>query len=120
IFTSLYFFFYSLAPTCVIMLNPTVQYSNRSSSHPQSLAIGDFNNDSQMDIVVANPVADNVGVFLGYGNSTFASQITYSTGLSSLPHMVAIGDFNNDNRLDIVVANFGINNIGIVLGNGDG
>ena len=104
----------------MIMLSPTVQYSNRSSSHPQSIAIGDFNNDSLMDIVIANRGTDNVGVFLGNGNSTFTSQMVYSTGLGSAPPMVAVDDFNNDNRLDIVVANFGTNNIGILLGNGDG
>jgi predicted nucleotidyltransferase len=102
------------------MLNPTVQYSSRDTSHPQSVAVGDFNNDSQMDIVVANFGTDNVGVFLGYGNDIFASQMMYSTGPGSAPNMVAVGDFNKDNRMDIAVANFGTNNIGIHLGNGDG
>src|SRR5260221_478319 len=34
--------------------------------------------------------------------------------------MVAVADFNNDHQLDIAVANFGTNSIGIFLGFGDG
>ena len=45
---------------------------------------------------------------------------TYSTGNGSSPWWVALGDVNNDNRLDIVSANSGTGNIGIFLGNGDG
>jgi hypothetical protein len=113
-------FSYSLDPICAPILNPTVQYSNLDTSHPLSIAVGDFNNDTYIDIVVANSGSDNVGVFLGYGNDIFASQVMYPTGLGSAPHMVAVGDFNNDNRLDIAVTNFGTNSIGILLGNGDG
>ena len=85
-----------------------------------SIAVGDFNNDTFIDIVVANSGRDNVGMFLGYGNDSFASQITYSTGRGSAPHMVIVADFNHDNRLDIAVTNFGANNIGILLGREDG
>ncbi|CAF5025798.1 unnamed protein product, partial [Rotaria sp. Silwood1] len=41
-------------------------YSTDSS--PWSIAVGDFNNDTILDIVVANLGSDNVGVFLGRGN----------------------------------------------------
>ncbi len=94
-------------------------YSTRSGSSPCSVAIGDFNNDGRLDIVVANYLAYNIGLFLGYGNGTFSSQTTYSTGYNSQPFAVAVGDFNNDNRLDIIVANFGTANVGVFLGYGD-
>ena len=35
--------------------------------------------------------------------------ITYSTGFSS--HRIVAGDFNNDTRLDVVVADYGTDNI---------
>ena len=76
----------------------------------------DFNNDSRLDIVVANYWANNVGVFLGNGDGTFSSQVNYSTGSDSGPCAITSGDFNNDNRLDIVVANYWAYNIGIFLG----
>ena len=73
-----------------------------------------------MDLVVANFGFDSVSIFLGYGNSSFASQITHSMGIGSAPRMVAVGHFNNDTRLDIMVANFGMNSIVILFGNGNG
>jgi hypothetical protein len=76
--------------------------------------------DTNLDIVVANFGTDNIDIFLGYGNGTFASQILYSNGLGSHPSSVAVGDFNNDTLLDIVVANYGINSISVFLGDGNG
>lgn len=73
-----------------------------------------------MDMVVANFGFDNVGIFIGYGDNSFANQTTYSMGLYSTPRMVAVGDFNNDNRSDIAVANFGTHRIVILFGNGNG
>ncbi|CAF3673135.1 unnamed protein product [Adineta steineri] len=95
-------------------------YSTGIPSSPRSVAVADFNNDKQLDIVVANYGTNNIGIFLSYGTGTFSSQITYSTGDNSLPHAVTIGDFNNDKQVDIVVANYGTNNIGIFLAYGNG
>ncbi|CAF2608856.1 unnamed protein product [Rotaria sp. Silwood2] len=95
-------------------------YSTGSSSSPYSMAVGDFNKDSRLDIVVANYGSGNVGIFLGYGNGSFINQTTYSTGPNSDPYSVSVGDFNNDTILDIVVANQGTNIVGILLGYGDG
>ncbi|CAF1245157.1 unnamed protein product [Adineta steineri] len=100
------------------LVNPIqVEYNYR----PQSVAVGDFNNDTWMDIVVANRATNNIAVFFGYGNAGLSStSMTYSTGTNSTPCMVTVGDFNNDGRLDIVVANYGVNNVGIFLGIGKG
>jgi predicted Zn-dependent protease with MMP-like domain len=99
-------------------------FSTGSGSVPVSVAVGDFNDDTQLDIVVANKVDSSVSILLGYGNGSFANQTTYSTGSSpsspSSPSSVAVGDFNNDTQLDIVVTNLGLNNIGVFLGYGNG
>jgi hypothetical protein len=100
-----------------------ITYPTGSNSLPRSVAVGDFNNDNRLDIVVANEATGNVGnvgVFVGYGNGTFPIMITYSTGNRSDPISVIVGDFNNDGRLDIAVANSGTDNIGLIFGNGDG
>jgi len=91
-----------------------------NDSDPKYIAVYDFNNDSKLDIAVVNFGTNNIGIFLGNGNGTFGSQVTYPTGMNSKPVSIAIGDFNNDGQMDIVVANFGSNNIGILLGNRDG
>ncbi|CAF1439998.1 unnamed protein product, partial [Adineta ricciae] len=83
------------------------------SSHPNSIALADLNNDEQIDIVVANPGTNTIGVFLAFDNETFASQQTYSTGISSHPQSVLLNHFNHDQYLDIAVANYGTNSIGV-------
>ena len=59
-------------------------------------------------------------IFIRDGSQPFLSMTTYSTGDDSLPQSMAIADFNNDNHLDIIVANYGKNTVGILLGNGNG
>ena len=98
----------------------TMTYSSGSSSDPYAVAIGDFNSDSQLDIVVANAGTSNVGILLGYGNGSFASAVMYSTSYLSAPTCIAIADFNNDNRSDLAVTTFGGNSVAILLGYGNG
>jgi hypothetical protein len=87
---------------------------------PRSVAIGDFNNDNCLDMVVANHIVNNIDIFFGYGNGSFGNQMKYSTGVGSTPYMVAVADFNNNYQWDIAVANLGKINVGIFLGFGNG
>ena len=57
-------------------------------------------------------------MLLGNGDGTFQSPTTYSTGNG--PVAVATGDFNADNRVDLVVANSVSGSVSVLLGNGDG
>ena len=97
-----------------------IKYSTGNSSTPVSVTINDLNADGNLDIVVANQGSGSIGVLLGYGNGTFSDPTMYSTGTGSSPSSVTVGDFNNDGRLDIAVANRDANNIGILLGYGNG
>jgi hypothetical protein len=83
-----------------------------------SLAVADFNNDGNLDIVVANDNLDpsTVSVYLGNGDGTFKAPINSNT--TSYNEFVAVGDFNNDGKMDIVVIE--IPYISVLLGNGDG
>jgi hypothetical protein len=49
---------------------------------------------------------------------TFYPQTTYPVGSYAI--YVAIGDVNNDGKLDLVVANYLDNTVSVLLGNGDG
>jgi hypothetical protein len=90
------------------------------NSTPVSVAVGDFNGDGVMDLVVANnnTNANVVTVLLGNSNGTFGAKASLPVG--SDPVSVAVADFNNDLKLDIVVADQQGNTVSVVLGNGDG
>jgi Calx-beta domain/FG-GAP-like repeat len=66
---------------------------------PLSLAVGDFDGDTNLDVVTAN--SGDVSVLLGNGNGTF--QPPSSIGIGSNPASVAVGDFNHDGTLDLGV-----------------
>ncbi|CAF1675044.1 unnamed protein product, partial [Rotaria magnacalcarata] len=97
-----------------------INVSTGSQSSSYALAAGDFNNDNIPDIVIAIQDSNYVGIFLGYGNGSFIYQNLYSTGFGSHPYSLTVSDFNNDNLLDIAVANRGTNNIAVFIGFGNG
>ncbi|CAF1358358.1 unnamed protein product [Rotaria sp. Silwood1] len=88
--------------------------------HPVFMVTGDVNNDSRLDLVVLNLVDNYITILIGYGNGSFEKEILYSMDPSSYPSWAVISDFNNDNILDIAVADYGGNQMGIILGYGDG
>ena len=90
-------------------------YSTGLRSAPYGLAIVDFNNDSRLDLVVANRKSKKIRIFLGYDIEPFGSMLIPRNEFWLQPHSVAIGDFDHDNRSDIVVANYGSDNVGILL-----
>ena len=92
-------------------------------TNPNAIATGDFNGDSKIDLVVVNsgnPSANDngsVSILLGNGDGTFQTALDVAAGTNS--SVVAVGDFNGDNHLDIAV-NSSTNMIRVLLGNGDG
>jgi hypothetical protein len=84
------------------------------------MAIGDFNNDNNFDVAIANSNAENVAVFLGHGNGTLTKIVTYATGFGSRPQFIVTGDFNNDHKLDLIVIDSGNNNVLLLEGYGNG
>ena len=94
---------------------------------PTSLAAGDFDRDGKMDLVVtdAGDTGDrNSGTnyFRGKGDGTFDAGIRYKAGV--VPYFAAAADLNGDGKMDLAIANAGLQGtgagIGIMLGNGDG
>ncbi|UJR19515.1 hypothetical protein I4U23_022645 [Adineta vaga] len=79
----------------------------------------DVNGDGKLDLVTANSFANNVSVYINTGSGTFAPQVTYSTGNMSDPHCATVADVNGDLKPDIIIANFGLNNVGILLNAGN-
>src|SRR5207244_4532344 len=87
---------------------------------------GDFNGDGKLDVATANrSIYGEVSILLGNGDGTF--QAPTSVALGSTPLAVAVGDFNADSKLDLVVLSYtndGFGNVdgyaSVLLGNGGG
>jgi hypothetical protein len=78
------------------------------------LYLRDVNNDGKLDMIT------DAGVALGNGDGTFGAVIAfpygYETGCAICQNM-AVGDFNNDGRLDVL---FSQNGVHVMLGDGTG
>ncbi|NJR37853.1 MAG: hypothetical protein HC781_02185 [Leptolyngbyaceae cyanobacterium CSU_1_4] len=87
---------------------------------PSATAIGDFNNDNQLDVVVSNfsTSGKNVSVLLGNGKGAFESRLDLST--NGKPLSIQAADFNGDGNLDIVTPDFSTGLATVWLGNGKG
>ena len=59
---------------------------------------------AKLDLAVANSYSNTVSVLLrNAANTGFDAKVDYATG--SFPISVSMGDFNNDGKLDLAVAN---------------
>jgi phospholipase C len=84
---------------------------------PTGIAVGDFNRDGKMDIAVVS-ASGTVTVFLGNGNNTFQTGVSYATGAGA--DSIAVGDVNGDGFLDLVTANSSAGTVSVLLGTGTG
>src|SRR2546427_24781 len=103
-----------------------------SGFYSSLIALGDLNNDGNLDIVVGSAfgASDGNGVFtvlLANGDGTFKSPAEYETGYA--PTAFALADVNGDGKLDVVALNscrFPLpgcppsGTMQVFLGNGDG
>ncbi len=85
------------------------------------VAVADLDGKGFPDLIICNEGSDTtqqgVAILQGVGDGTFTNRTTYLTGLD--PAAVAVGDFNEDGILDIVVANSRGSSITVLYGDGN-
>ena len=98
-----------------------------AGSSPASLATVDVNDDGNLDVVAPNAGHDKVQRFLGDGQGKLSRQaeLEIQGGVAnslagSTPTDVAITDIDKDKFPDIVTANVGTKNLGILVNDGTG
>ena len=91
-----------------------------------AIQAADFNADGNLDLAMINTLGYSSFVALGYGKGAFNSAGDLFTPQNGSAAGVAVGDFNNDGKLDAAVA-AGIlytknpySAVAVSLGNGDG
>jgi len=97
--------------------NLSTPLSYLSGTKPTAVAVGDFNNDTKLDVVVANSTDNDVAVVLGTGTGTFTDIENYISGTNV--RALAVGDFNGDGNSDFLVNNSGRTfSVNLFTGNG--
>ena len=84
-----------------------------SGTNYSGLAVGDFNGDGKLDLVVSDYGYPQANVLLGNGDGTFQTATTYPTGAG--PITPAVADLNHDGWSDIVVPNLNDGTADILL-----
>ena len=82
------------------------------------VAVADFNNDNNLDIVAAGPFDTRFALLTGTGDGTFSPAVLFDTEFGGLS--IAAGDTNADGKRDVVIANRDDSSISIHRGNGIG
>ncbi len=119
--------FSDTAPVCAQAGCSTPSFNMHTTfavgTQPGAVVVGDFNSDSNVDLVTVNG-SHNISVLLGNGAGSFGSQTTFPAGLG--PHAAAVADFNTDGKSDIAVTNQNPSagspqhRVSILIGAGDG
>jgi len=93
-----------------------------AATTPREVQVGDFNNDSIVDIAVANASTADVSVFLGIGDGEFAEKRAFFARNNFVdggaPSILKIGDINGDGTEDIVTSTS--SSVAALAGLGDG
>ena len=92
-----------------------------------SIAVADVNSDGKPDIVAATVCGcdpdraedPSVSVMLGNGDGTFRPRTRFALD-GPTPQAIAAGDINGDGRMDVVVADYNVNYVLVLTGDGTG
>lgn len=118
----IFLFLFGSSVFCVSDIGLKAARGYDSDVSPSGIAMGDFNGDGKLDLVVCNSndgsSSSNINVLLGNGNGTFAPPV--KTQVNGFLSSIVSGDLNHDGKLDVVVADVNHSGMFVLLGHGDG
>jgi hypothetical protein len=82
---------------------PTSPIVMKQGQHPHThgLAVADINRDNKLDLITCNNADNDISLAFGEGRGNF-TRVPQSFPVGPIPYPFAVGDLNNDGRLDIV------------------
>lgn len=87
-----------------------------TGTNPQAVAVVDFDGDGKVDIAVADHTDNTISIIrntsTSIGNINYDSRVIFTTGTN--PISIAIGDLDNDGKLDLALSNLYGNSISIL------
>ncbi|CAF0992437.1 unnamed protein product [Adineta steineri] len=110
----------STEPSCALTFDQSILFTFYLNSSFLSIITDDFNGDTYLDLALVDYELGNLIIFVGNNNGTFTAPAIYVIGSDNYAHFVAAGDLNNDNYIDLAVANINSDTIGIFFGYGNG
>ncbi|CAF1517560.1 unnamed protein product [Adineta ricciae] len=82
--------------------------------------VDDFNHDNRLDLIYFSAVTRTMNVRFGYNNGTFGPMIVSNLNTATWVDKIVLSDFDQGNQLDIAFIDINADQVGILLGNGDG
>ena len=89
-------------------------------SNAAALATGDFTSNGNLGVAVVNQDSNSVTILPGNGDGTFQQPLTVPLPAGSGATSIVAADFNNDGRTDLAITDSSLDEVSILLGNGDG
>ncbi|HVV83797.1 MAG TPA: MXAN_6577-like cysteine-rich protein [Kofleriaceae bacterium] len=90
------------------------------TTHPSAIVVGNFNNDTWLDLAVSTGGATSSAmVLVNQGNGVFGAPVNLFANAGQVSGLAA-GDLDRDRNLDLVVTNRDTSTYSVFLGNGNG
>jgi len=106
--------------TATTSLLPQVTTSTGANTLPDWTTLGDINGDGNQDLVTSLYSTDSVSVQLGNGDGTFQPATTILIAAGFGPAECHLVSLRGNGTLDLIVGSFNVNQIAVLLGNGNG